>query len=488
RELGADYLLTATVRWERRADGTSRVRVSPELVRVSPGAAPTTTWQEAFDAALTDVFQVQGDIAGKVATAMNVALGTSQKETLTEKPTANLAAYDAFLKGEAASEGLGVTDPASLRRGIGFYEQAVALDSTFVHAWVQLARAQAYYYYVGTATPAGAEAARRAAERAAALAPGRPESHLALGDYRANVRGEGADALAAYQAGLQVAPSNPDLLTGSALAEQTLGRWEEALGHLERARAVDPRSVNTARRLGVTLIRLRRYPEALAAAERGIALAPTNLQLLENLALVHLAQGDLAGAQAVIQAAPKEIAPTALVAFLGNYWDLFWVLDDAQQRLLLRLTPSAFDEDRATWAIVLAQTHWLRGDRARARAYADSARISLEEQLRATPDNAQYWVFLGLALAYLGRKADAIREGQRAVELVPINRDGYTGPYLQHQLARIYLLVGEPKQALDQLEPLLRLPYHLSPGWLRIDPTLAPLKGNPRFQKLITEG
>jgi TolB-like protein/Tfp pilus assembly protein PilF len=485
RELGADYLLTATVRWEKRPDGTSRVRVSPELVRVAPGAAPTTTWQEAFDAALTDVFQVQGDIAGKVASAMNVALGATQKETLTEKPTANLAAYDAFLKGEAASQSLGVTDPASLRRAIGFYEQAVALDSTFLHAWVQLARTDAYYYYVGTPTPATAEAARRAAERAVALAPGRPEAQLAQGDYYAYVLGASADALGAYEVGLQVAPANADLLTQSALAEQSLGRWEAALGHLERARSVDPRSVNTARRLALTLIRLRRYPEALAAAERGVALAPTNLQLLESVAMVHLAQGDLARAQAVIQDAPKEIAPTALVAFLGNYWDLFWVLDDAQQRLLLRLPPSAFDDDRGTWAIVLAQTYWLRGDRARARAYADSSRISLEEQLRATPDNGQQRVFLGLALAYLGKKADAIREGERGVALVPISRDGYTGPYIQHQLARIYLLVGEPGKALDLLEPLLKIPYHLSPGWLRIDSTLAPLRGNPRFEKLV---
>ena len=159
RELGADYLLTATVRWEKRADGTSRVRVSPELVRVAPGAAPTTTWQQAFDAGLTDVFQVQADIAGKVASALDVALGASQKQALTEKPTTNLAAYDAFLKGEAVSQSIGVADPATLRIAAGFYEQAVVLDSTFAQAWAQLARAQIYYYYIGTATPAGAEAA-----------------------------------------------------------------------------------------------------------------------------------------------------------------------------------------------------------------------------------------------------------------------------------------------------------------------------------------
>jgi len=485
RELGADYLLTATVRWEKRPDGTNRVRVSPELVRVAPGTAATTTWQQTFDAALTDVFQVQADIAGKVASSLDVALGATQKEALTEKPTTNLAAYDAFLKGEAASQGIGVTDPASLRRGISFYEQAVALDSTFVQAWAQLARAQAYYYYVGTPTPAAAEAARRAAERAGALGGGRPDGQLALGDYYGQVLGDYPRALAAYDAGLKVAPGNADLLTASALAEQSLGRWEAALAHLQRAQTLDPRSVLTTRRLGITLIRLHRYPEALVTAEHGVALSPTNLQVLENLALVHLAQGDLAGARAVIQAAPKEIPPTSLVAFLANYWDLYWLLDDTQQRLLLRLPPSAFDDDRGTWGIVLAQTYGLRNDRKLAHAYADSARIALEQLLSATPDNAQQRIFLGLALAYLGRKLDAIREGERAVEVLPVSKDAYTGPYLQHQLVRIYLLVGESEKALDLLEPLLRMPYHLSPGWLRIDPAFAPLKGNPRFERLV---
>ena len=104
--------------------------------------------------------------------------------------------------------------------------------------------------------------------------------------------------------------------------------------------------------------------------------------------------------------------------------------------------------------------------------YADSARLALEEQTRAAPEDGQRHVLLGLALAYLGRKAEAVREGRRGVELMPISRDGYFGPYVQLQLARIYLLVGEPEQALDQLEPLLRVPFYLSPGWLRIDPDL----------------
>jgi serine/threonine-protein kinase len=109
----------------------------------------------------------------------------------------------------------------------------------------------------------------------------------------------------------------------------------------------------------------------------------------------------------------------------------------------------------------------------------------MEEVLKTNPGDAQRRVFYGLALAYLGRKAEAIREGEHAVSLVPISRDGYSGPYYQQILARIYLLAGEPDKALDQLEPLLKIPYYLSPGWLRIDPTWDELRKNRRFQKLV---
>jgi tetratricopeptide (TPR) repeat protein len=149
------------------------------------------------------------------------------------------------------------------------------------------------------------------------------------------------------------------------------------------------------------------------------------------------------------------------------------------------LSPSAFDNDRGNWGIVQAQLSHLRGDGKRAAVYADSARLAFEERLRATPEDAQSHVFLGLSLAYLGRKTEAVREGRRAVELLPIEKDSQNGPYLQHQLARIYLLVGEPEKALDQLEPLLKIPYNLSPGWLRIDPNFDPLRKNPRFKKLV---
>ncbi len=483
-ELDAPYLLTATVRWQK-SGGTSRVQVSPELVQVKSSGAPASRWQQPFDAALTDVFQVQSDIASRVAQALDVALGTGEEKRLAEKPTQNLAAYDAYLRGEEASKSLGESNPPSLRRAVSFYEQAKALDPGFVQAWAQLSRANSALYYLSTPTPGLAESAWQSAERAVALATNRPEGYLALGDYQLNVARNLNAALDHYARGQRLAPGNADLLTTTAVAELRLGRWEAAVGHFRKAERLDPRSVLTQRRLSEAFLFLRRYPEARTTLDRSLALAPANLDLIEQEAMTFLAQGDLAGARAVLRAAPKEVEPTALVAYLANYWDLVWVLDEGQLELLLRLTPSAFDDDRGVWGLCLAQAYALKGDAANVRTYAEDARQALEEQLRATPEGVQRRVLLGLSLAYLARKEESIREGQRSVASMSVTKNAYDGPYYQHQLARIYILVGEPEKALDNLEPLLKIPYFLSPGWLKIDPNFDPLRKNPRFQKLV---
>jgi len=481
-ELDVEYLLTGTVRFAKEADGTRRVQVSPELV---VAASAESKWAQPFDATLTDVFRVQGAIATQVAQALDVALSAGSKKRLEERPTQSLAAYEAYLRGEEASQALAVNDLPSLRRAMDQYEKAVALDAGFLEAWARLSQASSSLYYDGTPTPALAARARETAERAVALGPERPEGHVALGWYLDNVVKDDARALAELERARSLAPGNAEYLSSVAVAEESLGRREGALGHLEEALRLDPRSILTLRRLGGMALWMRRTSDARQAYDTALALAPTNVGLLESKAMIYLQEGDLAGARAVLKAAPREVEPEALVAFLANTWDLVWVLDEGQRELLLRLPPSAFDDDRGSWAICLAQASALRNDDGNLRRYSEIARTAFAQQLTAAPEDAQRRAMLGLSLAYLGRKAEAIREGTRGVELLPISREAYTGAYIQHQLVRIYIVLGEHEKALDLLEPLLQIPYYLSPGWLAIDPNVAPLKGNPRFEKLL---
>ncbi|MDQ6891919.1 MAG: protein kinase [Acidobacteriota bacterium] len=313
QELQANYLLTATVRWEKRG-GTSRVHVSPELVEVSGSAAPTSKWQQPFDAALTDVFQVQSDIATRVAQSLGVALGAGEEKRLSEKPTRDLAAYDAFLKGEAVSNGLGANDPPSLRKALGFYEQAVALDPAFAQAWSQIGSVGAGLYFQSTPTPALAARSREAAERAVALAPNRPEGYRALGDYQRLVAADPARAMELYVLARGRGPGRADILTAVAVAEESLGRWQAAVDHLGQALQLDPRSVFTARRYASAFVFMRDYRRAGEEADRGLAIVPTNLAMIETKAESLLGQGDLSGARGVLKTAQALVEPTALMA------------------------------------------------------------------------------------------------------------------------------------------------------------------------------
>jgi tetratricopeptide (TPR) repeat protein len=284
---------------------------------------------------------------------------------------------------------------------------------------------------------------------------------------------------------LALSPSNAEVLAAVAWDEVSLGRWEAAREHFKEAVRLDPRSVVPADGLALVLLYTRHHSEAEKAYRRILQTSPANLNPRLSLAAVSLARGDLSAAQAVLRGAPEEVDPTELVAFVAYYWDLYWVLDEAQQQLVLRLTPSAFGDDRGSWGLVLAEIYDLQGNQPKARAYADSARLAYEQQLLATPEDALRRACLSTALAYMGRKDDAVREGKHGVRLLPISRDAWIGPYIQHQLVRTYILVGELEKAVDELEPLLKIPYHLAPGWLRIDPTFDPLRGDPRFKRLL---
>ena len=482
RELGVRYLLTGTVRWAKAPGAKSHVQVSPELVEIGTDGAAASRWQQPFDAELADVFRVQGEIAGKVAEAMRVAIGGTDQVRLAALPTKNPAAYDAFLRGEAFSA-MG-NAPTVLRRAIADYERAVQLDPTFADAWARLADSKSALYTNGRPTPELARETRDAADRALALSPSGARPRRALANYFRLVEIDTRRAVAEMETARAAAPNDADIITAYAAVLMSAGRFEDAVRELRAGQQLDPRSPTPVSQLRTALIWLRRYDEAREATERLLALAPTNPQSLEARAMVEIGTGNLAEARRISKTAGLGMDPDALVAYFAVYWDLGWVLDDADQQRTLALGVEPFDDDRGNWAIVRAQLYGWRGDSVRARMWGDTAAKEFTAQLRDTPDDGQRHAFRGLALAYVGRKAEAIAEGERGVALLPPEKDALFGPYQVHLLARIYLLTGENEKALDLLEQLLARPYYLSPGWLRIDPTFASLKGNPRFERL----
>ena len=331
-ELGVSYLLTATVRWQK-SGGAAQVHVTPELVEVKASGAPASKWQQPFDASLTNVFQVQSEIASKVAGALGVALAEGQKKQLSEKPTQNLAAYDAFLRGEEASGAMTRTDPQTLRKSLDHYDRAVALDPGFALAWARIGVANSFRYYSSAPTPEVEKRAREAAEKAVSLAPDRPESYFALGYYYRLVRTDHRRALEELTKGERLAPGNPDLIRATSVVYETLGRFDEALERSREAERLDPRGVSNIRILADNLISLHRWVEARQTLDRGLAISPDNLLLIESKAMTFLGEGDLPAARAFLREAQGRVDPTALVACLANFQDLVWVLDGEQTAL-----------------------------------------------------------------------------------------------------------------------------------------------------------
>ncbi len=481
RELGAMYLLTGTVRWETNSDHARRVRVSPELVQMSTESAPRTIWQQTYDTTLADVFQVQSAVASKVAANLGVVLNPPAQAQLAQKPTQNLAAYEAYLR-STAFDG---SDLPSLRRGLADATRAVALDSGFAAAWARVGYLHAVIYSNGTQSPADAAAAKSAIDRAIALDSGDYRSYVSRALYWRIVASDQAKARADLETAHRLAPSAIEVLRTLGQVDAASGKWEEGLAGIRQANLLDPRSPLSADRLSRALLWLRRYPEARAAAERGLAASAENLGLIEDRAMSYAGEGDLAGARASLRHVPATLDRAALAAYVVNYWDAYWLLDSADVALTRTLPPAAFDGDRSVWGIAHAELSWLGGDTAHARAYADSATVAIDLALRQNANNWQGILFRGLSFAIRGRRDEAIRDRDRGLALAIATEDQWsTIPYAQHVVARIDVALGDKDAAIAQLQTVLEKPYVISPAWLRIDPTWNSLRGDARFEKL----
>ncbi len=446
RELRVRYLLVGRVRWSKPQNGASRVRVEPELVQVIDVRSPTSRWEAPFDAPLTNVFQVQSDIARQVASALQVRLTPAAQQTLSMRPTQNLDAYVAYLRGEEVSR-IG-DDAGSVRRRIGAYRQAVSLDTGFALAWAGLSRSYTLLMLIDP-SPVVHDSARIAAERALMLAPDLPEALEAMSVYYNEVERNYPRALTLDSIALERAPNNAGLLYAAGLTDLFASRPDAAVARLERATTLDPRFAEAFFILGASYLWLRRGEEARVAYDRAIALEPAALRYIQNRAAASMCDGDLAGARAVLHAVPATVNEGELVAYLAansGVGDEAWILDSAQEQVLLSLGPSSFDNDSGTWAMVFAQQYAFHHDDLRSGTYAQRALPALEANVKRAPDNASQHLLLGLALAYVGDKDGAIREGERGAALLPVTKDGLFGQLFSSNSLRFTRALASSKK------------------------------------------
>ncbi len=492
RELGVDYVLTGTVRWAKAKDGTNRVEVSPELVEVVPGRTPRTRWQQPFVAAITDVFQVQADIATRVAGALDVAMGDSARQELAARPTSSVAAYDAYLRGRSYEQRARLNvEPQSMGIARQMYEQAIAHDSGFGLAWARLAEVQLYLARREPTEASHRTAAKAAAERALALAPTAAEAHVALGDYVGQVEGDESGAMAQFAVALKTDPNNPELLQSIAVNQFWRGRKDSALANIERANAIDPRSPERALALARTYEFSRRFPDAVTAYDRAIALAPDQYHAYYEKARTLLVwKGDVPGARAVMQQAEARIGRVEFVKKMCvACFDWTGPLAEEYEHVLDQLALDGFSAgDSINYYGARATRAYMRGDAARSRVYGDSARVVNERLVRARPDDPDLVYNLGLTYGLLGRIPDATRQYDKYGELRRSRGDTlWLRSDRANDWASIWMTQGRPEVALDSLAVAVAdtsYPF-VTRAALRVSPFWAKLKDNPRFQKLV---
>ncbi len=480
KELSVQYLLTGTVRWSKE-NGVNRVRVTPELIEVSNQASK---WTQAYDTVLSNVFDVQSTIASRVAQALNVALAPPEAARIAQRPTTSLDAYDEFLKGEQITQSLGTSDAIVLGKGLDHYARAVALDSNFLQAWSQMARAASVSGGSGP-TKELVEQARMAAEKAVALAPDRSEARLAMGSYLLNIKLDYEGARQQYLEGLKRDPNNVELLGGLGGVEGVLGKFEDRLAHYKLAETLDPRSISAARRLAAANHDLRRYPDELMAWDHALALAPENLAIIQGKAFCFLSMGTLDSVHALVDQKLKTIDTTALLVRFAVYQETMWTLPPELWPKITTLSVKDFGNDKGHWGLKLGHTYRLLGDSVHARAFGDTAVAAFEAQLKDFPERAQLHELRGRALALAGRSKEAIEEADQSLKLRETTLDASIRPYVHFQVARILIQSGDYDRAMDLLEPLLKTyASDVTPAYLRIDPTFKPLYGNARFDRM----
>jgi len=483
-ELGVDYILEGTVRWAQAPTGASRVRITPQLIRVSDD---THLWSEPYDRVIQDIFEIQSDIAQNVVKQLGLALLDKKHPAVESHPTENLDAYQAYLQAQYWA-GQPHFAAANWERALQSYERAVEIDPGFALAYAKLSTAHArLYYFLYDFSEGRRLKAKTALDKAAELAPGDPMVHLASGYYNLLVERDVPKALGEFDIAARDLPDDADLLQAMADGFREQGQWTEAIEHYRRASELNPRSASLWVDLADTHWWMRRYTEANAACDKALALAPDQMWPYLSKAFNFWSwKGELKESRAVLEAMPTDIRDD----WVDWAWFMQNLLEGKYRGALDRIASKSDGWIRIKVgaqpvSLLSAQVYEYLGEPERALTHYQTARVTLEAEVQAHPEDPRYHSSLGVTYAALGRKEDAIREGKRAVELLPMSKDAVYGiPYVI-DLAHIYSLVGDHQAAVQELDHLLSVPSWISPGWLAADPRWNRLRDDPGFKQLI---
>ncbi len=484
-ELGVDYVLEGTVQRERPGDPASRVRVIPQLIRVSDD---THIWSDTYDEDMREVFRVQSEIAERVARALDITLLEPERRSLETGPTDNLEAYEYYLRGhDYLSNKSSAGDASALRSAVELFERAIELDSTFALAYAELSDAHRELFS-SFADPSDERLAqaKAAVDKALELQSDLPEAHLSLGLYYYS--GAAPDARRALEEFEIVAQRRPN----SALARSLIaamqaarGEWDQALENIALAVDLDPRSPELAIPAGLFHLLARRYAVAEQYLNRAISLAPDQPDAYrDKIGLYLLWEGDKEKAREVVgemmtRVRPAEVA-RALVLYAGTL-----IADGDYDRIFERLSPASFSGARPfDYFLIKAAFYRLRNQPSRARAYHDSLLTVLEGLPEARATDPLLNLYVGVAYAGLGRKAEAIRHAEQAASLLStVSRTDDAA--MQRAPIWIYAMLGEYDAAMDQIEYLLSVPSTLSIPYLRVERFPGRLREHPRYQRLL---
>ncbi|MEO5718725.1 MAG: hypothetical protein ABIR29_09165 [Chthoniobacterales bacterium] len=486
-ELNVAHLLEGNV---QRAP--NRIRVNAQLINARNGAH---LWAQTYDRDLSDIFAIQSEIAKAIAEQLHAKLSPTEKSAIELPPTGDINAFDLYTKaknfyliGFGGSSGIAVLEQAA-----DLLNQAVARDPSFFPAYCQLSRTQMAIYLLfdhSSARLAEAEAALQAAVR---LRPDAAETHLAqaYGLYSGYLDYDGA--MAELEKARQTLPNDPEVFSLAGYIQRRQGRWEESTRNLERAIELDPRNILTLQQTSGSYLMFRRYEDARSLLARILAFAPDDPTTRVQLAYTEFdARADTRPLHETVESIRK--ADPAAVQTIAEYWLVCALAerDGAAATEALAATHenpsiamSLLENLNFSHLFLEAVVAHMSGDETKTQTTLLAARREQEAIVQAQPNFGPTLTVLGLIDAGLGRKEDALREGRRAVELLPAEKDAMAGPAQVKYLAMIAAWVGDKDLACELLARAVQLPSTVTYGELALLPFWDPLRGDPRFEKIV---